>query len=567
MRFSTLTILILLGILAQAFGCGDDSAGPDLQPVASSLAPDSGTVGTQVAITGSDFIPGATVTFSGLPAIAVEVPASTTVLAYAPDGITAGSIYDVRLTNPGGKSSDLPQSFRAVGPVLQSVNGVSKPSGIRGSTIIFEGKSFGDLADRGTVWFSDDSGTQIAATVVSHDNWTDEFIVTTVPNAAGDGPVWIETATGVTDSIAFRVSDGATFSPSQINWTVTTSLPSASQGLEAVFLSGEEAGTTNVLYVSGGADGSLSPSSAVWRASIDGTGAIHSWASETSLPASRAFHCMTLATPFNALVDTTDAGHLYVLGGMDGTGAPQSSVYRATIASDRSVGGWGIENALPEPLHSAGVVLFRSWLYVIGGATSGNAPMASVYRAPIAFDGRLGPWEAQTPLPAPRAYAAAVQFAGTLYVVGGDGGTVAPGSASTSNSESSRIYYNPLDIRNRTLAVSWTQNPSSLIKSVAKHTALAAGGTILVSGGVYNGAGSSATEHQYASFDLDGTIGSFGGATGSQTIGGSSGAGGSPFFNHAAIVYVDGVGAAHVVILGGAEIGDPSTALDGAYYY
>lgn len=72
-------------------------------------------------------------------------------------------------------------------------------------------------------------------------------------------------------------------------------------------------------------------------------------------------------------------------------------------------------------------------------------------------------------------------------------------------------------------------------------------------------ASSSSTEQQYAGIDTDASIQSFNGATGSQTIAGSTGAGGVPFFNHEAIAYVDANGVAHVVIIGGNDMNDPAT--------
>ena len=91
-----------------------------------------------------------------------------------------------------------------------------------------------------------------------------------------------------------------------------------------------------------------------------------------------------------------------------------------------------------------------------------------------------------------------------------------------------------------------------------------AGGWLLASGGLYNGAASSATEHQYASIDVDGSVKSFNGATGSQTI---TSAGGVPFYNHAAITYVDGSGTAHVIIIGGGNVTNVSTPTAGCHFY
>lgn len=559
-----------IGVLVAGLGgCGNDSTGPEnLTPSVAAASPDSGTVGTRVEITGADFVPGLTVRFGALPAPSVEWLSASVVLVHAPDSLQAGLVYDIEVTNPGGRSHRLPAAYHAVAPNLQAVNGVSRPSGTRGSTIIFEGKAFGDLVGKGTVWFTDDGGGPVAAEVVASDNWTDEFIITTVPQSAATGPAWVETLTGESRTVEFKLSEGVAFSPSMIYWTETSPLPNASQGHGAVFLSGDDAGFSHTVLVTGGADGSLAVDDATWSAHVSGGGDIVSWSSEGLLPEGRAFHGMALATPFNALLDTLTAAHAYVLGGIDETGEAVTSVYRAPVAASGALGGWGSETSLPQPLHSMGAVVFRSWLYVVGGATTGHDAVATVYRAHIGKDGALGDWQPQASLPEARAYLGVAQFGGILYAIGGDAGRAAPGAATVSETQSAAVFYNHFDLRTRELAdASWTRNPSNLIKPIAKHSALVAGGTVLVSGGVYNGAGNSATEHQYASIQLDGTIGSFNGATGSQTIGGSSGAGGVPFFNHAAFVYVDNAGEAHVVMVGGNDVNAPSTPTANTYYY
>ena len=51
-------------------------------------------------------------------------------------------------------------------------------------------------------------------------------------------------------------------------------------------------------------------------------------------------------------------------------------------------------------------------VYIAGGSTSGDAPVAKVYRARIDSTGVLGPWQAEPDLPFPRSYVAAGQLAG-----------------------------------------------------------------------------------------------------------------------------------------------------------
>lgn len=569
-RLHLVSILSLLGLTL--FGCGgDDGTGPTsgLQPNLASVSPDSGNVGTQVEISGSDFESGATVEFDDLGADSVLFVDATTLLAFAPDGLVRDSVYDLVVRNPGGKSDELADAYRAVAPALQVVNGVSKPSGNPGSTVILDGKSFGDLVAKGSIFFSDGTGAPVEAAVSLPENWTNEFLVTQVPNDAETGPVWVETPTGATDSIEFTVTESANFSPSSIQWTESTALPEPGQGHGAVFLAIEGgAGPGQLVYVTGGADGSLAPRTSVVRSPIDASGELTGWTAETPLPAARAFHSTTVASPFNALIDTAVAGHLYVVGGIDAGGSPTSTVFTAPVDRDRSVGSWTETTALPEPLHSAGITIFRSWLYLAGGATVGDEPVANVYRAPIREDGSLGPWETQASLPYARAHARLAQFGGVLYMLGGDTAAVAPGSSTLTNTRVAEIHYHPLDLRTGELRnASWTLNPNELIKQVAKHSAVVAGGWILASGGLYNGASNSSTEHQFASINPDGTIDSFGGATGSETIAGSGGAGGVPFFNHAAISYVDASGVAHVVILGGNNVDDETTPVAEIYFY
>ncbi|MFQ5889846.1 MAG: IPT/TIG domain-containing protein, partial [Gemmatimonadota bacterium] len=289
------SIVMTLAASIAFAGCGgdDDGTGPgiSLQPDVVAVTPDSGNVGTLVGITGSNFQTGAAVAFGPLSADSVVFVDAGTLLAYAPAGVQRDSVYAVEVTNPGGKSDALPAAYKAVSPVLSALNGVSKPSGNTGSTVILEGKSFGDLLGVSQVFFTDGSGQPVEAAVTLPENWTNEFIVTTVPSAAATGPVWIETPLGMTGSIEFRLLQAATFSPSLINWTETTPLPDASQGHEAVFLPIEGGpGQGNLIYLTGGADGTVSPRNRVAYAEVDASSQLSVWTDETTLPEPRAFH-------------------------------------------------------------------------------------------------------------------------------------------------------------------------------------------------------------------------------------------------------------------------------------
>ncbi len=120
MRCTTLVMVSLFAAVGTV-ACGDDNGtGPPsgLQPEALAVSPDSGNVGTRVEITGSNFEQGAGVAFDDIPSGTVEFVDASTLLAHAPQGLEADSLYDVTVINPGGKSDALADAYKAVGPAL-----------------------------------------------------------------------------------------------------------------------------------------------------------------------------------------------------------------------------------------------------------------------------------------------------------------------------------------------------------------------------------------------------------------------------------------------------------------
>jgi hypothetical protein len=101
-------------------------------------------------------------------------------------------------------------------------------------------------------------------------------------------------------------------------------------------------------------------------------------------------------------------------------------------------------------------------------------------------------------------------------------------------------------------------------KSRSKHVALAAGGSLFVSSGLYAAAGTGSTENVYATINSDGTLASFGGATGSNTL---LSIGGVNLYNTRGVSYVDASGVAHVMILGGDDVNDPGAKSAKVIFY
>jgi len=494
------------------------------------------------------------------------VVSGTELFAFAPEGLVAGETYDVKVRNEDGTRDELPAAFTAVAPELDFVNAATKPSGNVGSTVILEGDAFGDLQGSGAVRFSDGVGGTVEAPIAGLDDWTNAFIVATVPSGAQSGPVFVTTATGESNSLEFTVTQNAAFSPSAIFWAETTPMPEPLSGHAAVYVPIDDAGGNTVqrAYLIGGTRLDATLSGQVHHSRIQATGELDPWVSTTSLPQPRAFSTSVAATPFNSKVP--GSGRVFILGGIAEDGEPMSTVYSMELDAEGNLAAAEEATPLPEPLHSVGAVIFRSYVYLAGGATVGNAPVASVYRAAIDTLGVLGAWEVLAPLPAPRAYHGFQTFGGYLYAVGGDGGSIPPHSGldEAGQSRMDVVTSARINLRNGELLGGWVENPSRLGKPRSKHAALVAGGNMFASSGLYSAAKTGSSENTYAQINPDGSIGSFGGATGSNTL---QSVGAGNLFNQASLVYVDGEGVAHVMVLGGDNVNAPGQRSGKVFFY
>jgi hypothetical protein len=551
--------LLLLVVAA----CGDEPSGPaSAMPVIDFIAPAAGTVGTEIAIHGSDFDPAATVRFGSLASPAVELEGGR-LFARAPDGLQLGARYDVSVTNPGGRTATLASAFEAVAPTMLRVNGATRPTGLIGMTLIIEGAAFGDVQGAGAVYFAGSGGQPLTAAIADPADWTDGFIVTSVPQGTADTSyIWVQTATGVTDSVEFRLINSGTFSPSLINWTATASLPVPLQGLGAVFVSIEAgAAPARYVYAVGGADSQNVATTSVQRSRVQQSGALDGWAGGTPLPAPRAYHATTAATVFNAALDTTTGAVLYVIGGRDADGRTVAEVYRAAVDLTGAVGAWAVEDALPRAVHGAGAVVFRGYLYVAGGADSLNVAGSAGWRARINADGSLGGWQALPAMPTARAYFSLVNFGPYIYAVGGESGTATPSRPTITGTETAGTDLARINLRTGEIP-SWTP-VSTMAKARSKHSSVFAGGALLATSGVYAGQPGS-SENTYAQINSDGTLGSWQGATGAETIAAEIGI---SLYNQAAIAFVDESGQSHVLVIGGASRVTEGRASAAVVYY
>ena len=564
---------ILAIILTVGAACSDSGTTPQDPPVPTpviqSVSPEVGTVGTEVRIDGTGFTATESQVFFGtLQATSVELEDGS-LFALAPDGLVEDETYDVRVVNSGTESATLASGFQAIAPRALRVNGVTLPTGLKGMTIIVEGNAFSDVRENGSIFFMGEDGSPVEAQVADpEDDWANTFIVTTVPQAVGDtSAIWVETPTGVSDSIQFLLIQTAGFSPSTIDWTRTTDLPQGLQGLDAAFVP-IEAGEVreNWVYVTGGADAGVNPVDAVIRAPIEEAGSIGAWDEGlTSLPEARAFHTLVAATAFTAALDTTTtAANLYVLGGIDGDGGVVNTVFRGHVDLDGQITAWTVERDLPEALHSMGAAVFRGYLYIAGGADAEHASVDAVYRARVNSDGTLGAWESLDALPQPRAYFSLVSFGPYLYSVGGETETAEPTEART-GTETPSVQMARINLRTGGIRDTWAPagDGAEAPKGRNKHSTIFAGGFLFTTSGLYSGqAGSS--ENEYSAIQDGGMLDPWSGATGVNTILNRLG---YSLFNQAAISFVDAEGNGHVLILGGGQVENPGEVSEAVVYF
>jgi hypothetical protein len=91
----------------------DPLAGP--APTVTSVVPNSGSAkgGTTVTITGTNFVPGATVSFGGVPAATTVLVASSTLIVATTPSHTGGAV-EVVVTNPDQQNGVRADGFKYI---------------------------------------------------------------------------------------------------------------------------------------------------------------------------------------------------------------------------------------------------------------------------------------------------------------------------------------------------------------------------------------------------------------------------------------------------------------------
>lgn len=165
---------------------------------------------------------------------------------------------------------------------------------------------------------------------------------------------------------------------------------------------------TRLLYV-GGSDGTKAQSS-VFVATTVGTGNFLEWAKGPDLPAPRTKASVAYV-----------AGSIYVIGGLDDTGAPTTTAFRLTPnATTGDIGTWAPVDLLklPEARAGAAAVATADGLLLIGGSNAAG-PVTTTWKSVLDGKGVLGAFAAQAPMAVAQSGASAAIEGDFVWLFGG----------------------------------------------------------------------------------------------------------------------------------------------------
>jgi len=192
-------------------------------------------------------------------------------------------------------------------------------------------------------------------------------------------------------------------------------------------------------------------------------------------------------TTRNGVEEVAYNGHLYVLGGYNGTNAPVATVYQATINGDGTIGTFAATTSFTTARAWFGAVAYNGYMYVIGGCSSANAScttttndVATVYKAPINTDGTIGTWTNtnMASLTTGIYGLAAIAYNGYMYVVGGINGSTLR----------TAIYYHAISTTDGSMSAAWSTSARTLSAATAYMGLTAYAGNVYIAGGCTAGA-------------------------------------------------------------------------------
>ena len=196
-NFTKIASLFVLAFALIITGC--DSNGSEDEPLqVNSISPTSGTVGTEVTISGQSFATSAddnTVTFAGDVDATVTSASESSLTVTVPEGAMTGPIT----VTVGSESATSSEFTVEEGAAELAINDFSPKSAQVGEEVTISGAGFADTRSGNSVTFTDNA----VATVVSA---SATELVVEVPEDAQDGPISVEVdGESVTSDESFTV--------------------------------------------------------------------------------------------------------------------------------------------------------------------------------------------------------------------------------------------------------------------------------------------------------------------------------------------------------------------------
>lgn len=351
-----------------------------------------------------------------------------------------------------------------------------------------------------------------------------------------------DTGSGVLNTIRSASLNG---SGGIVSWSNNTAFTTARRGM-GVTVHG------NSIYIAGGYDGTNMLSD-VQRATVDASGTLSSWSSTGS----------SLGTARSGIGLQAHNGYLYAYGGVTGTGESTASgiVEYAVINNDGSTGTWTASDSLGTARGYAAFAAQNGYITAVTGGSTGGTGGTLYNTSELSYvdnggNGIVGAWgtPSTSSFTTARSQHASAAYNGYLYVIGGlstataqtdirigtitttgtittyAAGTVLPlaryghdaiihngyiyviGGRDSSGAVTDTVYKSALDKSTGAITGWTTVTPLTTPLSGVKATTY--GGKLYITGGTTNAStGATTTEVRYASFNNDGTIGSWTGTT------------------------------------------------------
>jgi hypothetical protein len=447
-------------------------------------------------------------------------------------------------------------------PRIDFVDGALEPFLRPGQTVVVEGFGFGPAP--GTVTFPRQGGGQVVApaldgawsdrtvrTIVPDGAADGSVTILTASGTTFTAPIHVLPATPF---------DPATIQWTHRNDFPRAPVGVA---LAAATVPGSAGGVTVTLFAAGGAepiggDSAFLPDSGVYSSPVQPGGAIGAWtrqrdttdATQTRvLPAPRAFAAAAVANRYNSHFS---GSALYVIGGVDARGRAQAGVYGAATSGSSVVGRFDALVPLPTPLAGAIAVVRRGRIYVFGGADSAGRPQSGVFVGRIGSDGQIDGWYAEPALTRARAYGGGVVLDARATVFGGFqdsapvGGGLDPTPSALATADTAAV-----SLVSGFLTGSWAAAAPPLPTGRSQFATLDLATVVLLVGGRYAGDSAGTTSETLAAAVRNDTLAPFAAVSGVTAI---SAQNGGILVGPAGVAWRDGEGTAHGIVLGGFDL-------------